>query len=171
MYFTDKTIPLGETNAQVGRADMKTLDMDVTARVLPTLSLRGALCLSDYRVRSIRESSALPEYKQTGKNMRTTGVPRTTFYAFADYTVPTGILKALSFHLSGNFRDKIFRDVASRFYYPSLWLMDGGVFYTIKNHITLACNVNNIFDKEYFESSSPVQGTPRNYQLSVSYKF
>ncbi|MCR9011448.1 TonB-dependent receptor [Gabonibacter chumensis] len=158
-------------NAQVGRADMKTLDMDVTARILPTFSLRGALCLSDYRIRSIRESSAFPEYKQTGKNMRTTGVPRTTFYVFADYTVPTGIFKALSFHLSGNFRDKIFRDVTSRLYYPSLWLMDGGVFYTIKSHITLACNVNNIFNKEYFESSSPVQGTPRNYQVSVSYKF
>ncbi len=158
--------------AQVGRADMSTIDMDVTVRPIPSLSLHGALCFSDYRVRSIRESEAFPEYKQTGKNMRTTGVPRTTYYLMADYTIPSGMFKNLSFHLSGNFRDKVYRDVASNLYYPSLWLMDAGIFYTLKEHVTLSCNINNLLNKKYFETvSNPVQGAPINYQFSLSYEF
>ena len=90
----------------------------------------------------------------------------------ADYTIPSGIFRFLSFHLSGNFRDKVYRDVASNLYYPSLWLMDAGIFYTIHNHVTLSCNVNNILNKKYFETTNaPVQGAPVNYQFSLSYKF
>ena len=86
-------------------------------------------------------------------------------FRFADY-----IFKNLSFHLSGNFKDKVFRNVDNRLYDPALWLMDAGIFYTIKNHVTLALNINNLFDKEYFERTT-IMGKPRNYQASVSYTF
>ena len=80
------------------------------------------------------------------------------------------VLKNLSFHLSGNFKDKVFRNIDNRLYDPALWLMDAGIFYTIKNHVTLALNVNNLFDKEYFERTT-IMAKPRNYQASVSYTF
>ena len=79
--------------------------------------------------------------------------------------IPKGIFKNLSFHLSGNFKDKVFRNIDNRLYDPALWLMDAGIFYTIKNHVTLALNVNNLFDKEYFERTT-ILGKPRNYQAS-----
>lgn len=92
------------------------------------------------------------------------------FMLMLDYMIPKGIFKNLSFHLSGNFKDKVFRNIDNRLYDPALWLMDAGIFYTIKNHVTLALNVNNLFDKEYFERTT-ILGKPRNYQASVSYTF
>lgn len=162
---TEKSI-----RGQVGRADSRGFDVELVIRPLPTLQITGGLGWSDYRLREIAESGRFAKYKEQNKNVRATGVPRTTFYTYVDYTIPRGVLKNLSFHLSGNFKDKVFRDVENRLYYPALWLMDAGVFYTIKNHVTLALNVNNLWDKEYFEKTT-VLGKPRNYQVSVSYTF
>ena len=80
------------------------------------------------------------------------------------------MLKNLSFHLSGSFQDKIFTDVAARTYYPSLFLVDGGLFYTIRQKVTLALNVDNLFDKTYFKSMT-VMGKPRNFTGTVAYRF
>lgn len=155
---------------QVGRADSRGFDIEVVVRPLSTLQVTGGLGWSDYRLREIAESGRFSKYKEQNKNVRATGVPRTTFYAYADYMIPKGIFKNLSFHLSGNFKDKVFRNIDNRLYDPALWLMDAGIFYTIKNHVTLALNVNNLFDKEYFERTT-ILGKPRNYQASVSYTF
>ena len=162
---TEKSI-----RGQVGRADSRGFDIEVVVRPLPTLQVTGGLGWSDYRLREIAESGRFSKYKEQNKNVRATGVPRTTFYAYADYTIPRGVLKNLSFHLSGNFKDKVFRNIDNRLYDPALWLMDAGIFYMIKNHVTLALNVNNLFDKEYFERTT-IMAKPRNYQASVSYTF
>lgn len=162
---TEKSI-----SGQVGRADSRGFDVEIVVRPLPSLQVTGGLGWADYRLREIAEIGRFAKYKEQNKNIRATGVPRTTFYVYADYMIPRGVLKNLSFHLSGNFTDKIFRDVENRLYYPALWLMDAGIFYTIKGHVNLALNINNLFDKEYFEKTT-VLGKPRNYQASVSYTF
>lgn len=79
-------------------------------------------------------------------NIRATGVPRTTFYTYADYTIPRGILKDFSFHLSGTFTDRIYSSIENNVYDPSRYIVDAGIYYTIKNSITLSCNINNIFN-------------------------
>lgn len=167
LFVEEKTI-----QAQIGTADSRGLDMEIILTPVSTLQITAGLGVSDYRTRAILKSSAFPDYVETNKNMRTTGAPRTTFYVFGDYTIPRGIFKNLSFHLSGNFTDKVFKNVATRSYTPALWLMDGGIFYTIKRNVMLAVNVNNLFDKEYFtQGNKPVKGMPRNFQASVSYNF
>ncbi len=155
---------------QVGRGMSKGFDFEIVVRPLPTLRFTTGLSWAEYRLRQIAESGRFSKYKEENKNVRETGVPRTTFYAYADYTIPTGVLKNLSFQLSGNFKDKVFSDIKERIYTPALWLMDAGIYYTIKGHVNLALNINNLFDKEYFEKTT-VLGKPRNYQASVSYTF
>lgn len=156
--------------AQVGTADSRGFDIEVVIRPLPTLAITGGLGWQDYRTRKIHKSEDYPDFTEAAKNARATGIPRTTFYAYADYTIPKGVLKDLSFHLSGNFKDKVFRDVTNRIYYPALFLVDAGVFYTIKKHVTLALNIDNLFDKEYFKSMT-VYGKPRNFTGTASYTF
>lgn len=154
---------------QVGTADSRGFDIEIIVRPVSTLQITGGLGWSDYRIRDIRKSDIFPDVEKN-KNLRATGIPRTTFYAYVDYTIPKGILKELSFHLSGNFKDKVYKNIADNTYFPSLWLMDAGVFYTIKRHVNLAVNVNNLFNKEYFTRNT-VLGKPRNYMASVSYTF
>ena len=156
--------------AQVGTADSRGFDLELTVHPVSTLAVTGGLGWQDYRIRKINQSKDYPEYTDPSKNVRATGIPRTTFYVYADYTIPKGLLKNLSFHLSGTFQDKIFTDVANRVYNPALFLVDGGLFYTIKQKVTLALNVDNLFDKEYFKSTT-VYGKPRNFTGTISYRF
>lgn len=155
--------------AQVGTADSRGFDLEVILRPVSTLQVTGGFSFADYRVREVRKSKKLG-YSDAGKNLRATWAPRTTYYAYVDYTIPKGVLKDLSFHLSGNFRDKLFTDVKTHTYIPSLWLMDAGVYYTVKKHVTLSLNVNNILNKEYFTTMT-VPGKPRNFQAALSYHF
>lgn len=155
---------------QVGTADSRGFDLELSVRPISTLAVTGGLGWQDYRIRQIHKSSEFPDYTDSKTNVRATGIPRTTFYLYADYTIPKGMLKNLSFHLSGSFQDKIFTDVAARTYYPSLFLVDGGLFYTIRQKVTLALNVDNLFDKTYFKSMT-VMGKPRNFTGTVAYRF
>ena len=155
---------------QVGTADSRGFDVELTVRPVSTLAITGGLGWQDYRVRKINKSDEFPEYTDASKNVRATGIPRTTFYIYGDYTIPKGVLKNLSIHLSGTFQDKVFTNVATRTYYPALFLVDGGLFYTIKKKVTLALNVDNLFDKEYFKSTT-VLGKPRNFTGTIAYRF
>lgn len=155
--------------AQIGTADSRGFDVEVIVRPVPALQITGGLGWADYRLREVRKSGRL-HYKESQKNVRATWAPRTTFYVYADYTIPKGIFRDLSFHVSGNFRDKLFTDVEHRIYMPALWLMDAGIFYTVKKHVTLSLNVNNILDKTYFTKMT-VMGKPRNFLAGISYSF
>lgn len=155
---------------QLGTADSRGFDLELTVRPVLAFEVTGGMGWQDYRIRKINKSEEFPDYTDKTKNQRATGIPRTTFYLYADYTVPKGILKNLSVHLSGTFQDKVFTDVANRVYYPALFLVDGGLFYTIKQKVTLALNVDNLLDKEYFKSMT-VPGKPRNFTGTVSYRF
>lgn len=155
--------------AQVGRADSRGFDLEAVVRPVSALQITTGFSWTDYRIREVRKSGRLG-YSDAGKNKRATWVPRTTFYVFADYTVPKGIVKDLSFHVSGNFRDKLFTDVDTRTYIPALWLMDAGVFYTVGKHVTLSLNVNNLLNKKYFTTMT-VMGRPRNFQVAASCRF
>lgn len=155
--------------AQVGRAMSRGFDMDITYRPLPTLQLVGGWGWSDYRLRPSKVNlEDWPGYEET-TNTRATGAPRTTFYLYADYTIPRGVLKNLSFHLSGNYRDRIYRNIADNTYYPSLFMVDAGIYYTINKQISLSLLINNVFDEKYFVKPTTL-GKPRNFMASVSYK-
>lgn len=160
--------------AQIGRAISKGFDMELTLRPLTNLQIVGGWGWSDYRlIDSNLDHIATNEewfnFSET-VNLRATGVPRTTFYTYADYTLPRGPLKDLSFHLSGTFTDRIYQNITNNTYYPSNYIVDAGAYYTIKKSITLAVNVYNLFNKDYFVNMT-TPAKPCNFMATVSYNF
>lgn len=163
-----------DVRAQIGRADSKGFDIDLTLRPVSTLQIVGGCGWSDYRLmdsylKKIDTNAEWFNFSET-TNVRATGVPRVTFYTYADYTIPKGVLKDLSFHLSGTFTDRIYQNIANNTYFPSCYIVDAGIYYTIKKSINLAVNVNNLFNKEYFVKST-VLGKPCNFMATISYNF
>lgn len=173
----DNAVEQWTVRAQIGRYTSKGFDLDVTLRPVSTLQIVGGIGWSDYR-QIASNTDWIPKDKgwnitlnEDGKvNIRATGVPRTTFYTYADYTIPRGILKDLSFHLSGTFTDRIYRNIQNNTYDPSRYIVDAGVYYTIKNSVTLSCNVNNLFNNHYFSSSTRL-AKPRNFIATIAYHF
>lgn len=163
-----------DVRAQVGRADSKGFDVDLTMRPISNLQIVGGCGWADYRLmksylKNINQHAEWFNFSETTGN-RSTGVPRVTFYTYADYTIPKGVLKDLSFHLSGTFTDRIYQNIANNTYLPSCYIVDAGVYYKIKNSISLAVNVNNLFNKEYFIKNT-LLGKPCNFMATISYNF
>ena len=48
--------------------------------------------------------------------------------------------------------------------------MDGGLYYTLANGITLAGNLYNIFNTKYFISATR-PAKPRHFMVTVGYRF
>ena len=164
--------------AQVGRAASKGFDFDLTLRPVSTLQIVAGAGWSDYRLIAsnmdwVSTDDSWVTLNEDGKiNIRATGIPRTTFYTYADYTIPKGVLKDLSFHLSGTFTDRIYRSIENKTYDPSRYIVDAGIYYTIKSQVTLALNINNLFNTKYYTMYSATRlAKPCNFMATVSYNF
>lgn len=161
--------------AQVGKYDSRGFDIDVTVHPWSTLDIAAGMGWADYRRRASdmdwAQGLSWVTLDENGQiNLRATNVPRTTFYVMADYTVPSGALESLSVHVSGNFTDRIYTNVTNNTYDPSHFLVDAGLYYTVKSHVTLSLLVNNVFNNHYFIASTRL-GKPRNFMAGVSYNF
>ena len=162
--------------AQVGRQTSKGVDSDMTFRPAQGLQLTSGLAVSDMRTVAsyldwIPKDADWVTYNEDGTiNLRATNFPRTTFYAYADYTIQKGFFKNLSFHLNGNYTDKRFTNVANNVYLPATFIVDGGLYYTLANGITLAGNLYNIFNTKYFISATR-PAKPRHFMVTVGYRF
>ena len=160
--------------AQIGREVSKGFDLDLTFRPVSTLEIVGGMGWSDKRTIAsnldwIPADADWVTYNEDGSiNLRATGVPRTTFYTYADYTIPKGVLKNLSFHLSGTFTDRIYSDVKNDVYEPARYIVDAGIFYTINRQVTLGFNAYNLFNKKYFEYTTRL-AKPFHFMATVSY--
>ena len=168
----DGSIVNKTVQGQLGRQTYKGFDMDFTFTPLSTLKLVGGWGRTESI--TIKSSVNLDEWpgftEPVAINTRATGVPRTTAYAYADYTVPRKMLRNLSFHLSATFTDRNYRNIANNTYYPSRVLVDGGAYYTFSKQMSLSVTVENIFNKEYFTRQT-TYGKPRNFMTSIAYSF
>lgn len=159
--------------AQVGRYSSHGVDLDLTVHPWSTLRITAGAAWTDYRRRasSMDWAVGLPWVTLDEKgqiNLKATGVPHVTFYTFADYTVPSGPLRSLSFHLSGRYTGRIYRDVTNNVYDSPTYIVDGGVFYTLQRQITLGITVRNIFNHRYFTSATRM-APPANFLATVAY--
>ena len=162
--------------AQVGRQTSKGLDLDLTVRPFTGFQFTSGLAVSDMRTIAsyldwIPKDATWVTFNEDGSiNLRATNFPRTTFFTYADYTIPRGALKNLSFHVNGNYTDKRFTNVTNNVYLPATFIVDAGVFYTFSKGITLAANFYNIFDTKYYISATR-PAKPFHYMLTVGFKF
>ena len=162
--------------AQVGKQTSKGVDLDMTVRPFLGFQFTAGLAVSDMRTIAsnldwLPKDASWITYNEDGTiNLRATNFPRTTFYAFADYTVPTGWLKNLSFHINGNYTDKRYTNITDNIYLPATFIVDGGLFYTFQNGVTLAGNLYNMFNTKYFISATR-PAKPRHFMITVGFKF
>lgn len=53
------------------------------------------------------------------------------------------------------------------------WISDLGLSYRLPNNVHLTFNLNNVFNKDYYNQALGMQmvpSMPRNFQVAISYK-
>ncbi|MCC8172902.1 MAG: TonB-dependent receptor [Odoribacter sp.] len=156
---------------QVGTTDSKGFEIDFRINPVVGLNLSAGYAFTDARVRSLKKNEYMQEDPQKG--MRLAGVPKNTFFTAGGYSIQRGCLENLRFHYTVSYTDNVYRSISKDVIYPAYWMTDLGAAYSLNNGLNFGVNVNNVFDKDYFNQSLGTQitpGLPRNYQLSIGYR-
>ena len=171
---------------QVGVQDSKGFDFDVTVTPLPTLVFTLGYGFNDSKIRKMKEvkdpelanaiygsdAQAAKDKLNSQEGNWQANVPNQTFYAYGSYTIPKGWLKNLEFHFSSSYTGKVYRNTANSTRFDPYWITDLGASYTVHNHVHLTVNVNNLFNKSYYNQAlgnQLVPSMPRNFQVALSY--
>lgn len=157
---------------QVGRMDSKGFDISLTWNPIRGLMLSTGYGYTDAQVREMADNPYVSS--DATKGLQYAYIPKNTFYVLGDYTVSKGWLKNFGINLSVTYEDKVYRNSTNSSVFPSYWMTDLGLNYKLKNNVRLGLNINNLFDKDYFNQSlgnQYVPGIPRNFLLSATYLF
>lgn len=171
---------------QVGVQDSKGFDFDVTVTPLPTLAFTLGYGFNDSKIREMKEvkdpelaqaiygsdAQAAKDKLNSQEGNWQANVPNQTFYVYGSYTIPKGWLKNLEFHFSSSYTGKVYRNTANSTWFDPYWITDLGASYTVNNHVHLTVNVNNLFNKSYYNQAlgnQLVPSMPRNFQVALSY--
>lgn len=172
---------------QVGAQDSKGFDFDVTVSPVSSLALTLGYGFNDSKIREMAEvkdkaladaiygndPAASKESLNSTKGNWQANVPNQTFYAYGSYTIPRGVLKDLEFHLSSSYTGKVYRNTSNTSWFDAYWISDLGLSYRLPNNVHLTFNLNNVFDKSYYNQAlgqQMVPSMPRNFQVAISYK-
>lgn len=172
---------------QVGAQDSKGFDFDVTVSPVSSLALTLGYGFNDSKICEMAEvkdkaladaiygndPAASKESLNSTKGNWQANVPNQTFYAYGSYTIPRGALKDLEFHLSSSYTGKVYRNTANNSWFDAYWISDLGLSYRLPNNVHLTFNLNNVFDKSYYNQAlgqQLVPSMPRNFQVAISYK-
>ena len=114
--------------------------------------------------------------EETDGSAINSGQPRTTVKLFTSYNVPA--LPELTVGGGVNWQNKTWQNVKFTGY--SRYVEQGpyalvNLFsrYEVTKNLSVQANINNLFDKEYYDylGSWAVYGAPRNFSVSANYKF
>ncbi|MFT4198558.1 MAG: TonB-dependent siderophore receptor [Pseudoxanthomonas sp.] len=119
----------------------------------------------------IAEAEYLKDTDYTGN--RLPNVPRNALGLWSDYTLP-GDLYRWKLNLGATYTGITYSTSNNYYTLPAYFLADIGVRYEINDHITLAANIKNLFDRTYYTSSyynstMVVPGDPRTLVFTASF--
>lgn len=157
---------------QVGRMDSKGFDLELTWTPINGLMVSTGYAYTDAQVRELADNQWLSADSSKGKQYAY--IPKNTFYVLGDYVVSKGWLKDFGVNLSVSYQDEVYRNTSNSTAFPSYWITDLGFNYKLKNKVRLGININNVFDKEYYNQAlgnQYVPSMPRNFLLSAQYSF
>lgn len=161
---------LKTVTAQVGTTVSQGVELEVKLTPVRNLFFQLQYGYTDAKVSKMKANEYIEVDPQ--KDYKLTLVPANTFLAAVDYTIGAGVFKNLGFNATVSYMDKTYRNTTNTMTYPSYWLTDCGVSYRMNNGVTLSANVNNIFDKKYYNQSLSYQmvpSMPRNVLVSLAY--
>ncbi len=163
--------PLNPNNSlQGGEVGSKGFEIDLNARPVPGLSLIAGYSHNSTRILT---GAANDFYNQPGRSPGGQG-PQDQANVWANYKFGNGALKNFGLGLGGNYAGEykvIDNSVTGVFSLPSYVLLNASVFYNAGRY-RATFNLNNITNKEYYIGYWSVNPQrPRNFTLSLSYKF
>ena len=149
--------------------EQRSRGIEVEGGWLPTAAweLRGAYAYLDAEV---TQDTTLPV------GIPLANVPRNSASLWGKYTVQAGALQGLGLSLGAVYNsDKHFYEYGDRLYtLPSYTLIDAGVSYAFGT-AELQLTASNLTDRRYFPDAAGLDrvtpGEPRNWRLSVRYRF
>jgi len=139
---TDPNNPL--FSVQTGRQRSQGIELDVSGEILPGWNIIAGYAYTDARV---VEDNTIPEGNQTF------AAPEHAFNLWTTYSIQEGDLQGLGFGLGLYFTGEQWADIANTVEIPSSFRTDAAVFYE-RDRLRAALNFRNIFDVEYYTSSS-----------------
>lgn len=180
-YIERKNFVVGHNTLEVlDKAISKGFEIDADAELTQGLYLKvgyaftdafyaGQDRLVDYRYSSLKDISYNRAYN----------VPKHSVSAWVNYE-PT-FVEGLGIGVGGFYTDKVYQEQHNDQYLPSYTILNGTVYYQMKNRLRFGVNVDNILNKTYYKSSLSANdtggmmqmypGKDRNYRFSVSYSF
>lgn len=167
--------PAAPFSLQLGQSTTKGIEFDLRGEILTGLNLVANYALTDSRIS--KETEVWGEVIPVGTKIA--GYAKHNANAWLSYKLQQGGLKGTG--ISGGFSYQAERSTwswggAGTQEMPSYFKLDGGIFWE-KDKLRLTTNVFNILDKYLYSGASYgdyyywQSEAPRNYRLSIAYKF
>ncbi|WP_434647974.1 TonB-dependent siderophore receptor [Pseudomonas sp. D1-2] len=157
------TDALGESVA-AGEARSQGLDLQFSGQITDALRVIGAYAYIDAEV--TKGDSALP------KGSDLLGIARNSGSLMGVYEFQDGALRGSDMGAAFNYVGERSGQAGSSFKLPSYSTVDLLAHYKASEDITLGLNLNNLFDRKYYErsynSAWVLPGEPRNLSVSLS---
>lgn len=164
----DATNPLDYT--QGGKVSSKGFEIDINANPVHGLNLIAGYSFNKARMLKGDKNDF---YGEPGRAPGGQG-PQNLVNLWATYKLPSRKLPGFGLGFGGNYGSKyrvIDNSATGVFDLPSYVLLNGTVFYN-GSHVRVALNVNNIGDETYYIGYWSVNPQrPRNFVVSLAYKF
>jgi iron complex outermembrane receptor protein len=128
-------------NVQTGEIRSRGYETELTANLANGVNLVASYTRQDLEVTKTNTAANL------GKTPVLT--PKDLASAYLDYTIPYGVLAGLGFGAGVRYVGSTFMDDANTARNDPYTLYDAGIHYQMKNGVTAAVNVTNLFDRTY----------------------
>jgi iron complex outermembrane receptor protein len=155
---------------QGGKVESKGFELDVTANLFTGLSV-----IAGYSHNETKNMAGFGTdfYSEAGRAPGGQG-PQDQVNLWATYKVSSGSLQNAGFGFGGNYASEyrvIDNSITGVFDLPSYIVLNASVFYSPEK-FRIAVNVNNVLDEEYYIGYWSVNPQkPRNFVISMAYKF
>jgi iron complex outermembrane receptor protein len=155
---------------QGGKVESKGFEFDVTANLFTGFSL-----IAGYSHNETKNVAGFGTdfYSEAGRAPGGQG-PQDQVNLWATYKVSNGALQNVGFGVGGNYASEyrvIDNSITGVFDLPSYTVLNASVFYN-PERFRIALNMNNVLDEEYYIGYWSVNPQkPRNFVLSMAYKF
>lgn len=157
------TDALGNSIA-AGKARSQGVDLQFSGQLSEALRLIGAYAYIDAEV--TKGDANLPE----GSDLL--GIPRHSGSVMAVYEFQQGVLQGADVGAAVNYVGERSGQAGSSFRLPSYSTLDLLAHYKVNEHATVGLNLNNLFDRKYYERGYNavwnLPGEPRNLMFSLS---